>query len=236
MYDVHLKAFDDVDTKANWVVGYTTVSGALVALLTARSGTVGPPLVPLGASVLCFVTAILIVLWSMRPVDIGGPPSAKLAFDYWSEKSDEETVAKIIVGTEKAWRRIHEETNKKADRVLWAQHFVAAAFVLLVIGIAWLLALGMLHQLPAQVNTDARTQEPEMAEGWADPMTTGRVESASRAADLPTSAAGPLAGPDSALARMCPSQRSVAGVEHRPMTGRDRTTGTEGAVCWPGAG
>jgi len=75
-YEAHRKAFEDLEAKAHWLIGCTSISTAIAAWLTSNSIRGKPAVVLLLEALFLFIAALLFALVSMRPREIAGPPSA----------------------------------------------------------------------------------------------------------------------------------------------------------------
>ncbi len=148
-YDAQVSAFDDLDAKANWVIGYTSISAAAAGWLTSNHLDQTWPAFFLVTALGLFIGAIAFSFLAMLPREITGPPSASGVLERLEEASASEVAEEFIQETDAAIEGIVAETKSKANLVRIAYVFVIMAYSSLFVAII-LLVLAMPNQFLAR--------------------------------------------------------------------------------------
>lgn len=134
-YDSQVKAFDDLDAKANWAIGYTSISAAAAGWLVTQYLDRTWPALFLGMALVCFIGAIASSFLAMLPRTFPGPPSSSGVLKMIGEVTAHDLAEEFISVTQGAVMALSRETTRKGNCVTVSYALIGTGYALLLVAI-----------------------------------------------------------------------------------------------------
>lgn len=141
-FDTQMDAFDTIDKKANTLVGYVSVAGALLGLASINNEELARGLTFLAVAFVFFTASVALTLVVQFCRSVKTPPSAKDALAHLEAGGDEQAAREIIQAMQEAHDKLRGTIGTKALWLNFATVLAATGFASLAVAVIQIVMTG----------------------------------------------------------------------------------------------